>query len=72
MSGKKVRENESPSRHGFRSRLLTFFNKIFYFLILDREHEQEAWQRERESSTRLPAEHGAQHGAQSHDPEVMI
>lgn len=66
-----MRENESPSRHGFRSRLLTFFNKIFYFLILDREHEQEAWQRERESSTRLPAESGARRRARSKDHEIM-
>ena len=57
--------------------MVKFLSLFIFFLrftdLRDREskHKWREWLRERESSSPLPAEHRAQMGAPSQDPEIM-
>ena len=49
-----------------RLKLVTLFSRIFFNL-----EGRDRGRRRQRISGRLPTEHGARHGAQSHDPEIM-
>ena len=51
---------------------LLFLNKDLFIYLRERERAQAEGRAEGERiSSRFHAEHGAQHEAQSHDPEIM-
>ena len=50
---------------------VNFFKALFFLFIWEREQARGRTDGDRETWSRLPTEHRAQHGTQSQDPEIM-